>query len=469
MTERKEMSKSIPWVFMFNSASQAFVTTLLGSYLAIFMTNFLGVSLAMMGSIMMVSRIATWAISLVAGALVQKTNTKWGQFRPYALVAPITVAIGNALAFCNIPGLSVTAQGWVSGFGYVLSAGTYIFIMIMRNGFMTVIAGANMEHRMALTSKSAQGAPIGSIFTALITPVIINYLVDRGMNGYFIVTMVYNVLWIIPSLILFFATKEYDTYRPNLAQTDLSSNVNIVQMYADTLKNGQFLALFIAGLITSCGSMAVMGLNAYYYIYSLNDLNLMGIATSISMAVGLVAASIMPQIAKRIGKKNSAIVSSFIACGVNILVALFTHGNFIIKVALTSAASFGSYILMSWGANLYLDAAEYQLNKTGKDTRQFVMSLQSMISQIGQIVAAPIMAMLLGASGFDEATRTMENPLLMVRIIGFLPAATSLIAAVIYAFFYKITDAQAAEYAMLNQKAAEEKRAAAAAAAATQG
>ena len=459
MTEQQPMKKSVPWIFMISSSAQSFATAITSTYLTFYMTDYLGISIAMMGAIMLVSRIADYAVTIVAGAIVQNTNTKrWGQFRPYALLAPIIRVVGTTLIFSQLPVTGVL-QAIIVGSGYILAAGAITFVTLMRNGLMTNTAGSNIEDRIAITSKSAQGSRVGGVITAVATAPIIKVLLDRGLNGYFILTMVYNVLWIIPSLYLFFATKEYDSYKADFKKTARSSNINIFQMYLETLKNGPFLALFLAGFVSSVCNTSVSFLNTYYFIYSLEDMNLLAVSSTIAMFVSLVSSFIVTPVSRKLGKRSSAVVSAFVVSIVNVFVALFTDGNFIMKVVLTTITSIVSAIPMAWGVNMYLDTAEYQQYKTGKDTRQFVMSMQNGVSRLGMIVSTPITTYILAASGYDEIARIMASPGTMVKLIGFIPAVGSLVSALIYAFFYKITDAQAQEYAEHNRKAAEEKSA----------
>jgi len=121
------------------------------------------------------------------------------------------------------------------------------------------------------------------------------------------------------------------------------------------------------------------------------------------------------------------------------------------------------------GVNLWLNAAEYQLFKTGVDTRPTAMSMANVPMKVGYVFSGPITAMILGAVGFVQQygptgqliSATMANPTLFVRIFGLFPASVYAINFLLYLFGYRITDAKAAEYAAANQKMMQERMAAA--------
>ena len=64
----------------------AYFTNQIGSaltmlFLTVFITEYMGISPALMAVSLTVARIADLAVSLFAGAIVQKTNMRFGQFR----------------------------------------------------------------------------------------------------------------------------------------------------------------------------------------------------------------------------------------------------------------------------------------------------------------------------------------------------------------------------------------------------
>jgi len=458
------MKKHMPYVFSFVAFGQGFGVILILQFLSYYCTEFLGMTLAQVALVLSICNIADWAFTFITGPIVQKTNTKWGQFRPYVLIAPMLILLGYFLIFVGIQASTTVITGIIiacyGGTGFcwqVLSASNA--------GLLSKVAGASADNRLSITSKNQVTARVAGICTSMATAPVLQSFTDRGQNGYLVLTIIYGLLGIIPNILLFVMTKEYDVYNPDFKAPTSTSNVKVSEMYMETLKNPQFLAIFIAAIVSAIGTQAVQPLNTYYWRYSIGNFSLQALQGTISMFVNLGAAALIIPVAKRLGKKKSAVISRFLVAIVNILVAFFTDGNFVMKVILVSSSTLFGAMFMAWGINYYLDVAEYQEYKTGKDMKAFVVSMSNMTARMGGVIGAPIGMWLLGNVGYDQVEKTMENTFLLCLFIGLAPALTGIISGLIYQFAYKLTDEQAAEYALHNQREREKKAAALAAAA----
>jgi len=121
---------------------------------------------------------------------------------------------------------------------------------------------------------------------------------------------------------------------------------------------------------------------------------------------------------------------------------------------------------MIFQANYYLDCGEYGYYTTGIDNRTMAVTVMNWPTKIGFAVGGSLAGYCLAWAGYNAPTATTPpsftymNRFLMS--IGLIPAIFMTIGIVITALFYKLTDAQAAEYARAN---AEREAAAKAAAA----
>jgi Na+/melibiose symporter-like transporter len=214
-------------------------------------------------------------------------------------------------------------------------------------------------------------------------------------------------------------------------------------------------------VFTQVGLFTLSPLSAYFFTYSLGNLNLMAVSRTVSSSLGLGVAFVAPLIVKKIGKRNSALFSTFGAAVLYGFVALLANGNFVIYIILTSLILMISGPVGSVGVNLWLDAAEYQLHKTGRDSRPFIMSINSITMKIGQMISSFTYAWVLSFAGFDTATSTLDPQKLVWGMYGLL-AVVYLLIFTSYLLF-NITEARAKELAAENHKMLEERRAAAAA------
>src|SRR5699024_6653322 len=87
-------------------------------------------------------------------------------------------------------------------------------------------------------------------------------------------------------------------------------------------------------------------------------------------------------------------------------------------------ASFVEGIYLAISINCYLDTGEYWYDKTGNDTRAYIMSIQAIVGKIGMLISAPLLAVAMAACSFSEGVgiTTAEGVTMMTKLTGFMPA-----------------------------------------------
>ena len=70
-----------------------FVWDMVGFWLLFFYTDIYGISAAAAGTIMLIARFWDMAIDPVIGVVSDRTNTRWGKFRPYILFGAVPYAV----------------------------------------------------------------------------------------------------------------------------------------------------------------------------------------------------------------------------------------------------------------------------------------------------------------------------------------------------------------------------------------
>ena len=448
------MPKSMPWLYFFQNVGMALGTSVPMYFLMYFLTDFAGIAPAVAATILLISRVADFSFALIVGPIVQKSNMRWGKYRSWILISVFLVQIGVFMMFIN-PDIPLGAKAIIVCIGYILQNAPMNSLITAQYGLMANITGTSMENRIAISAKVIQGMRVATIVVSAVTLPFINYVMAHGANGYLVVSMIYGGMMLLTSLVMFVKTKEYDIYDNNLKN---AANVSLGQMYGQTLRNSQIWVVLVANSLSTTAVLLVASLGIYYFQYSIGNVNMQPISATIMAIVACVAAFAMAPAAKKIGKRNSAITSALFGAVCMALVGLFAHENVWFYIVVSAVLGFGAALVGVVGVNLFLDAAEYQLYKTGKDSRTFVMSLYNIPMKVGLAVSTPIAAFMLTHSGYKQEVidgvlvPSMSNPQTFVRWFGLLLAAIYLIGMLMYTFLYKITDAKAAEYVTENQK-----------------
>ena len=105
-------------------------------FMPIFYTDVFGLAPAAMGTMMLFSRFWDAANDPLMGMIADRTDTKWGKFRPYIAGFAIPIGLAGFLAF-NTPNFGASGN---LIYAYV----TYILLMMMYTGVTAPYAERNL-------------------------------------------------------------------------------------------------------------------------------------------------------------------------------------------------------------------------------------------------------------------------------------------------------------------------------------
>lgn len=272
--------------------------------------------------------------------------------------------------------------------------------------------------------------------------------------GYFIVAVAFAIPYIFVSQMCCNMCKEADpsgkTGRVNKSKS-VAGRVTLKDMVKSVVTNGQLMVLFIAFTVFYIAMFAVSGVMAYYFTYITGNILYMSAAMTISMIVSLGAAIILPKFAGKLGKKRSFILALLIYTVGSVLIWKFAASSWIIYTVISSINAASMYLFTSFGVNYFLDAGEYYLYKTGKNTKDIAISMYSVPMKVGMALGGAIATYGLAAINYTagmEVTAGFVSDFMI--LLGIIPAVFTLIGVVILAVGYKITDENAAMYAKAN-------------------
>ena len=79
------------------------IFSMVASYLMIFYTDVFGISAAVAGTMMFAARITEGFMDILAGLIVDRTNTRWGRNRPFFLFGAIPLGLITIAVFYAPP------------------------------------------------------------------------------------------------------------------------------------------------------------------------------------------------------------------------------------------------------------------------------------------------------------------------------------------------------------------------------
>jgi Na+/melibiose symporter-like transporter len=235
MTEKISMKEKVGFSLGDSAANFIFQTMMLLQLS--FYTDSFGISAAAAGLLFLVARLWGAVADPIMGALGDRTETRWGKFRPWILWTAIPFGIIGFLAFTT-PDFGHTGKIIYAYVTYILLMSVYSANNVPYAALSGVITG-DMAERNSLFS-------VRFIFVTLATiaiqgfalPMVNHFGQGSSAKGYQITMGIFCALAVVFFLITFFTTKE--RIRP-----DPKQKISLKQDISDLLKNRVWLIMFL--------------------------------------------------------------------------------------------------------------------------------------------------------------------------------------------------------------------------------
>jgi melibiose permease len=168
MENKKQLGLAEKISYGLGAVGKDMVYMLSATYVLYYFQDILGVSAAAMGVILMVARVFDAFNDPIMGAIVAKTKTRWGKFRPWLLIGTVTNAIVLYLMFSAPPSLNAGGLVAYAAVTYILWGVTYTMMDIPYWSMIPAFTEGGKE-REGLTTLARSCAGVGSAVITIIT------------------------------------------------------------------------------------------------------------------------------------------------------------------------------------------------------------------------------------------------------------------------------------------------------------
>ena len=399
------------------------------SFIPIFYTDVFGLPARALGVMFLVTRLWDAINDPVMGIIADRTNTRFGKYRPYLLWVGFPFVVVSVLTFIT-PEFSDTGKMVYAYITYTLMMMFYTAVNVPYSALMGVMTASNVE-RTSLASFRFVAAFVGQ-FTVQST---ILYLVRFFGNGNDAV----GWPWAIATLggvafalfiAVFFTTKERvappQTQHTHFAQDlmDLVTNrpwvviglATVFQLIFIVLRSGS--ATFYVKYYLQAQTIDFWGTQLELSVETLTTLFL----TSGSVA-GIIGAILTNRFARRLDKRQ--IYGGFLATS-SILGGLYfflpPHALLIIyPLNVVISFFFGAVSVLQWA--LYTDTADYGEWKFGRRATGLIMAASLFALKLGLTLGGAMIGWVLAAYDYvPDQPQTDESMTGILMLISVLPA-----------------------------------------------
>lgn len=377
---------------------------------------------ATVGIIFMISKIFDGFTDVVAGYLIDRTHTKLGKGRPYAL-AIIGYWVTSALFFCA-PEMGVTASS------------IYIFVMytLINSIFLTLIncsepvylANSLTDQNQSVSILAFTGF-ISLIFTmvaSMILPVLVENM-GTTRAGWMKISLMLAIPFTLVGMIRFLVVKE----RQEIGTA--ATSISVKDMIHLLGQNKYILIFAVIILLSNIGSNLVNNVQTYFFLYIMNDISLASIM-SLSMLAIIVVVILTPALSKKFGFLNVMRATTFLGM-VGYLVRLFDITNLGLLFVSNIFAMMGFYTMFSFAGTFVIDCMDYGEWKTGTRSEGTIACAQSVTAKIGTAIGVGLIGVLMGMTGYDGSLSVQPDSAntMIIMLFSVIPAGFCLVQLIL--------------------------------------
>ena len=420
-------------------------------FMPIFYTDVFGLAPATMGTMMLFSRFWDAANDPLMGMIADRTDTKWGKFRPYIAGFAIPIGLAGFFAF-NTPNFGASGN---LIYAYV----TYILLMMMYTGVNVPYAALmgvitpNSAERTSVSQYRFAFAFIGQFIAGAVTLGLVEYF---GSGNEAIGWRMVMVLYGIVAAALLFGTFSLTKER---VLPKVSKQNRIKDDLKNLMKNKPWILMGLATFFQLTFIVMRGSSTTYYFRYFVGnqELNLLGmnidlgyaLFTSSFIGVGTVATFIGALLTSRINKyiSKKTIYSRFLIMSAicSLLFYFLAPENIILIYTLNALVSFffGAVSVTQWA--MYTDTADYGEWKFGSRSTALIMAASLFALKMGLTAGGTIVGWVLEGYGFIANEIQTESTLLGIKMLmSVFPALFGIIGGFLV-LFYPITDEKMVE------------------------
>jgi len=231
-----------------------------------FYTDTFGITAAAAGTLLVVVRVWDAIFDPIMGVVADRTDTRWGKFRPWVLWTAVPFGVMGFLTF-RTPDLSAGGKLVYAYVTYIVLMMVYSANNLPYSALSGVMTGDRGERTSLLSYRFVFGMIAQLVVYGFAYPMVHYFGGGSSAKGYQTMMAIFSSLAVALFLTTFFTTKERIQPAPD-------QKASVKQDFADLAKNGPWLAMFILTLVLFITLSMRASAVPYYFTYFVDKASL---------------------------------------------------------------------------------------------------------------------------------------------------------------------------------------------------
>ncbi len=370
----------------------------------LFFTNVFGLTFADAAALMLLARMFDVVTDPLMGSIADRTQSRWGTYRPWLIFGAIPFGIIFALLLYT-PELGMTGKRvWAYEF-YLLMMVCYTMVNVPYGSLLNVMT-EDSDERNQFSAFRMVGAYAMGFVTLLTFAMVQKWAGGSAQHQYAVVGAVFGLLAMVMTLACGLLTKE----RHEPVRAEKFS----FKQYGDLFRNKPWVYMTLVAVCTNFFNGFRYAVVGYMFTYCLDGDVTVGrfiINYTAFMAFGevtcMIFGAVSPWFTRKVGSKRIAFVWASIICVVCSVAFFFIpmDASYIwvmVAVSMLTSVGAGLYSPLLW--SMYADVADYATDTYGSSSTGLIFSSGTMAQKFGGAISASLIAFLLGVAGLVSET-----------------------------------------------------------------
>ena len=375
----------------------------------LFFTNVFGLTFADTAALMLLARLFDVVTDPLMGSIADRTQSRWGTYRPWLIFGAIPFGLIFALLFFT-PELGMTGKRIWAYTLYLLMMAVYTMVNVPYGSLLGVMTEDDNEKNQFSAYRMVGAYAMGFI-TLLSFPYLQKLIGGNDQHQYAVLGALFGLLAAAMTFACGLLTKE----RCKPVRAEKFS----FRQYGDLFRNRPWVYMTLVAVCTNFFNGFRYAAAGYMLTYCLGGDVTVGkliinytVFMAFSEVTCMIFGAISPAFTRWIGSKRMAFVWASVIC------CVFSVGYFFIPmspayiwlmvtVSILTSIGAGLYSPLLW--SMYADVADYATEKNGTSSTGLIFSSGTMAQKLGGAISGSLIALLLGMAGLVSETNVLTG------------------------------------------------------------